>query len=55
MSLVIAGRVVPLDASDPDAVFKGRVYIDDSGTIDTVAGTAAAPLGFSSGARGGRR
>jgi len=48
MALVIAGRIVPLDAADPDAVFQGRVYVDDSGTIERVtSGTAAAPAGFS--------
>ena len=47
MALVIAGRIVPLDRADPAAVFKGRVYLDDSGTIDSVApGNAAAPAGF---------
>lgn len=52
MALVVAGRVVPLDRSDPDAVFKGRVFIDDSGTIELVthsnapfpSGFAAAPI-----------
>lgn len=47
MALVIAGRIVPLDRDDPAAVFKGRVFIDDSGTIEQVtAGTAADPAGF---------
>ena len=47
MALVIAGRIVPLDRAKPDEVFKGRVYLDNSGTIDSVrrAG-AAAPAGF---------
>ena len=47
MALVIAGRIVPLDRAKPDEVFKGRVYLDNSGTIDGVrrAG-AAAPAGF---------
>ena len=47
MALVIAGRIVPLNRSDPDAVFKGRVFIDDSGTVEGVtAGAAAGPAGF---------
>ena len=47
MALVIAGRIVPLDRADPAAVFKGRVYLDDSGTIDSVApGNTAVPAGF---------
>ncbi len=48
MALVIAGRIVPLDRADPDAVFKGRVFIDDSGSIErVVAGNGTAPTGFS--------
>ena len=47
MSLVIAGRLVPLDRADPDADFKGRVYIDDSGVVERIAhGSAPAPTGF---------
>jgi cytosine/adenosine deaminase-related metal-dependent hydrolase len=47
MRLVIAGRIVPLNETDPDAVFHGRVYVDDSGTIERVtAGNEAAPAGF---------
>jgi 5-methylthioadenosine/S-adenosylhomocysteine deaminase len=47
MGLVIAGRIVPLDPGDPDAVFKGRVYVDDRGTIDSVAADGAPrPSGF---------
>ena len=47
MPLVIAGRIVPLDRTDPEAVFKGRVYLDDSGTIDQVTrGNAPAPAGY---------
>ena len=34
MALVIVGRIVPLDPADPDAVFKGRVFLDDRGTIE---------------------
>ena len=37
MALIIAGKIVPLDRSDPDAVFKGCVFVDESsGTIDSV-------------------
>jgi hypothetical protein len=45
MALVIAGRIVPLDRDDPPTlVFKGRVFIDDSGTIEAVTkSNAAAP------------
>jgi cytosine/adenosine deaminase-related metal-dependent hydrolase len=47
MALVIAGRIAPLGRTDPDAVFKGRVYLDDSGSIDDVTpGNAAVPAGF---------
>jgi hypothetical protein len=43
MPLVIAGRIVPLNRSDPDAVFTGRVFIDDSGTVEAVtSGNGAA-------------
>jgi 5-methylthioadenosine/S-adenosylhomocysteine deaminase len=49
MALVISGRIVPLEAADPDAVFQGRVYLDDNGTIERVtSGPAAAPTGFDS-------
>ena len=48
MALVISGRIVPLDAADPDAMFQGRVYLDDSGTIESVSSSGAAPpAGFS--------
>ena len=47
MPLVIAGRIVPLNRSDPDAVFKGRVFIGESGTVEAVtSGNGAAPAGF---------
>ena len=47
MALVVAGRVVALDRTDPDAVFLGRVFIDDSGTVELVAPkNAPAPSGF---------
>jgi hypothetical protein len=47
MALVIAGRIAPCDREDPDAVFKGRVFIDDSGTIERVTrGNGPAPTGF---------
>ena len=36
MALVISGRIVPLDRADPDAVFKGRVFLDDSGDVERV-------------------
>jgi hypothetical protein len=48
MALVIAGRIVSLDPADPDAVFKGRVFLDDQGTVDRVtSGNGGIPLGFS--------
>jgi cytosine/adenosine deaminase-related metal-dependent hydrolase len=48
MALAITGRIVPLDRADPDAVFRGSVYIDDSGTIEQVSSTGTAPpAGFS--------
>ena len=34
MSLVISGKIVPLDREDPDAAFKGRVFLDDSGAVE---------------------
>jgi cytosine/adenosine deaminase-related metal-dependent hydrolase len=47
MTLVVAGRIVALDRADPDAVFQGRVFIDDSGTIEAVTRQdAPAPSGF---------
>lgn len=47
MALVIAGRIVPFDRADPDAMFKGRVYIDDHGTVDRVTpGNGNVPAGF---------
>ncbi len=47
MALVISGKIVPLDRADPDAVFRGRVFLDDSGSIERVsAGAAVAPTGF---------
>ena len=48
MPLIVAGRIVPLDnKTDPDAMFAGRVFIDDSGMVERVtAGNAAAPAGF---------
>ena len=47
MTLVIRGRIVPLDRTDPTAVFQGRVFIDPSGTIERVAaGADPGPSGF---------
>lgn len=47
MTLVIAGRIVPLDRNDPDAVFQGRVFIDDTGTVERVSSDGSpAPAGF---------
>jgi 5-methylthioadenosine/S-adenosylhomocysteine deaminase len=47
MALAIAGRIVPMNSTDPSAVFAGRVYLGDDGFVDAVvAGTAAAPAGF---------
>jgi cytosine/adenosine deaminase-related metal-dependent hydrolase len=47
VALVLKGQIVPLDAADPNAVFGGRVFIDDQGTIEAVTqGTAPAPAGF---------
>jgi 5-methylthioadenosine/S-adenosylhomocysteine deaminase len=49
MTLVIAGRIVPLTRDDPDATFMGRVFIGPSGEIDGVTtGSAPAPAGFAS-------
>lgn len=47
MALVLVGRCLPCDASDPDAVFDGRVFINDAGDVEKVVkGGAAAPAGF---------
>ena len=47
MALVISGRVVAFDRSDPDAVFQGRVFNADDGSIDRVTkGADPAPSGF---------
>jgi imidazolonepropionase-like amidohydrolase len=36
-----------MDPSDPDAQFKGRVYLDDGGSVEQVSASgAAAPAGF---------
>jgi 5-methylthioadenosine/S-adenosylhomocysteine deaminase len=43
MALVIAGRVVPLDQADPHGVFPGRVFLDDSGTVERVVQNGASP------------
>jgi len=45
--LVIAGRIAPCDKNEPDAVFAGRVFIDDGGNIEHVGkGNAPTPAGF---------
>lgn len=47
MALVIAGRIVPLDRDHPTAAFKGRVFIDNDGSVERVtAGSAPAPAGY---------
>src|SRR4051812_10212539 len=47
MTLVIQGTIVPFDRSDPDAAFKGRVFIDPSGSVERVtAGNDPSPSGF---------
>lgn len=47
MALVIAGRIVPMNNTDPSAVFTGRIYLGDDGFIDAVTdGAAKAPTGF---------
>jgi hypothetical protein len=44
MALVIAGRIVPMSSTDPSAVFAGRIYLGDDGSVEAVtAGTAPAP------------
>ena len=49
MSLVIAGRIVPMSVTDPSAVFAGRVYLGDDGFVEAVtAGSATGPAGFAS-------
>lgn len=47
MALVIAGRIVPMSASEPLAVFSGRIYLGDDGFVDAVvAGDGTPPPGF---------
>src|SRR5580693_7440579 len=47
MALVIAGRIVPMSASEPSAVFPGRIYLGDDGFVDAVvAGNGTPPPGF---------
>jgi 5-methylthioadenosine/S-adenosylhomocysteine deaminase len=47
MALVIAGRIVPMSASEPSAVFPGRIYLGDDGFVDAVvAGNSTPPPGF---------
>jgi 5-methylthioadenosine/S-adenosylhomocysteine deaminase len=47
MAIVIAGRIVPMSSTDPSAVFAGRIYLGDDGSVEAVtAGTAPAPAGF---------
>jgi len=47
LALVIAGHIVPLDRDHPTAAFKGRVFIDNGGTVERVtAGSAPAPAGY---------
>jgi 5-methylthioadenosine/S-adenosylhomocysteine deaminase len=52
MALVIAGRIVPQDRDDPDATFKGRVFLDDSGSVERVSPAGAPdPPGFAAARR----
>ena len=47
MALVIAGQIVPINTTDPSAVFKGRVYLNDNGLVEAVTATGTpAPAGF---------
>jgi 5-methylthioadenosine/S-adenosylhomocysteine deaminase len=46
MALVIAGQIVPMDPANPDAVFKGRVFLNGNTIEQVAAGTAAGPAGF---------
>jgi len=47
MTLVIQGRIVPMDRDAPDHVFAGRVFIDSSGTIERITTlTDPSPTGF---------
>jgi cytosine/adenosine deaminase-related metal-dependent hydrolase len=47
MALVIAGRIVPMNRTDPAAVFAGRVYLGDDGFVEAVmTANAAVPTGF---------
>ena len=46
MALILAGKIVPLDRTDPEAVFKGCVFIDDdAGTIDSIVKGPVPPAG----------
>lgn len=47
MALVTRGRLVSLDRAAPYEVFKGRLYIDPSGTIERVVpGGSTPPTGY---------
>ncbi|MCC6523597.1 MAG: amidohydrolase family protein [Polyangiaceae bacterium] len=49
MALVVAGRIAPLDGAAPDKIAKGRVYVDDDGTVERVVFAGAgepAPAGY---------
>ena len=51
MALVIRGRVVPMSKADPSAVFTGRVYLGDDGTVEAVtSGSSNPPPGFANAA-----
>jgi 5-methylthioadenosine/S-adenosylhomocysteine deaminase len=49
MALVLSGQCVPCDADDPKAVFRGRVFVSDTGLVEKVVKEGnAAPAGFQS-------
>jgi cytosine/adenosine deaminase-related metal-dependent hydrolase len=47
MALIISGRIVAMNHTDPDSVFTGRIYLGDDGFIEGVkAGHDGPPAGF---------
>lgn len=52
MALVLQGRVVPMSAADPAAVFDGRVFLDDNGLVEVVTPAGASdPPGYATAPR----
>jgi 5-methylthioadenosine/S-adenosylhomocysteine deaminase len=47
MTMVVKGRIVPLAVADPSAVFRGSVFVDDTGRVEAVLPSRRkAPAGY---------